>query len=289
MQELQVSFSRSLAFWFKCQNLVLRPLSLFSHRCKKSDFPVICRNITDEVGTLPQWTCLWVSSFFFFCIVFPLRTVSLRHLIQKERTKQTHALPPFHTYLVGPAPVVSSANKLLSNCLYIIPRCFQWIKRHAKCMCLSASASNVVLTAICSGILLVPLSPATTLCFNSQLVGSKTDASRKLNSLMSPDSHLSVKTLCSLIFFAVSPVSSLTLFSLGTCRNRTNPVQCMLVVSLDSQELQEDGSWSMMTIKFIFLCRLKEKRLKELQIKWGSTVFLYVTSTVPFSFRKSNF
>lgn len=201
--------------------------------------------------------------FFFFCLVFPLRMVSLRHLIQKERTKQTHTLPLFHAYLVGPAPVVSSANKLLSNCLYISPRCFQWIKRHAKCMCLSASASNIVLTAICSGFLLVPLSPATTLCFSSQLVGSKTDASRKLNSLMSPDSHLSVKTLCSLISFAVSPVSSLTLFSLGTCRNRTNPVQCMLVVSLDSQELQEDGSWSMMTIKFIFLCRLKEKRLKK--------------------------
>lgn len=150
--------------------------------------------------------------------------VSLRHLIQKERTKQTHALPPSHAYLVGPAPVVSSANKLLSNCLYTIPRCFQWIKRRAKCMCLSASPFNVVLTAICSGFLLVPLSPATILCFSSQLVGSKTDTSRKQNSLMSPDNHLSVKTLCSLISFAASPVSSLILFSLGTCRNRTNPV-----------------------------------------------------------------
>lgn len=253
-----MTFSRSLAFWFKSQNLVLRPLSLCSHRCKKSNFPVIFCNVTDEVETEPQWTCLWVSSFF-----FPLRMVSLRHLIQKERTKQTHALPPSHAYLVGPAPVVSSANKLLSNCLYTIPRCFQWIKRHAKCMCLSASPFNVVLTAICSGFLLVPLSPATILCFSSQLVGSKTDTSRKQNSLMSPDNHFLSKLYVPWFLLLLLLCPPLSFFHLAHVETEQILWQCILVVSLDSQELQEDGSWSMMTIKFIFLCRLKKKVSKK--------------------------
>lgn len=98
---------------------------------------------------------------------------------EKEKTEPKALLS--HACFLGLVPLVS-------NALNITPRCFHWTRRHAKCTCLSASLSTMVLVAIYCGFLLVPLSPSTRRVQDTQRDELQTTYtlghSREQNSLM---------------------------------------------------------------------------------------------------------
>lgn len=199
---------------------------------------MICCSIIRGIEIEPQWTCVWASSSSLWG-----STAEALNSEEKEKTEPKALLS--HACFLGLVPLVSNALKIiilikmLSNSLSIIPRCFHWTRRRAKCTCLSASLSTIVLMAIYCGFLLVPLSPSPRRVQDSQRDQLQTTilwvtAGSRIAWLERCWSIEKKTSLCSLISFAPSPVASLTFFHFGICRS-TKPGEATLLY------------WSLMT------------------------------------------